>query len=212
MSQVVICPTVTAFGSHDYRDQIELLEPFAERIHIDLMDGVFAPHVSPGLEQIWWPEHVTADLHLMFQKPSEQLEQIINRQPNLVIIHLEAEVEHVKFAAELQRAGIKAGLALLQSTTVEQAADLLTYFDDIMVYSGKLGEHGGVADLGLLDKVHQLKVRHPLIEISWDGGINDQNARQLIEAGVNVLNVGSYIHGADNPQEAYAKLKSLIGA
>src|ERR1700753_2375748 len=67
MNPVAICPTITAFGTHDYRAQMEMLEPFAERIHIDLMDGVFAPHISPGLDQIWWPDSITADLHLMYQ-------------------------------------------------------------------------------------------------------------------------------------------------
>jgi ribulose-phosphate 3-epimerase len=191
---------------------MELLEPFAERIHIDLMDGVFAPHLSPDLEQVWWPPAITADLHLMFQKPLEQFEKTIKLHPNLVIIHLEAEVDHKIYAEALHAAGIRAGLALMQTTTVEQSASLLTYFDDIMVYSGNLGEHGGVADLRLLNKVRQLRAQYPDKEISWDGGVNDQNARQLVDAGVNVLNVGGYIHNAPNPEEAYAKLKSVIGA
>jgi ribulose-phosphate 3-epimerase len=212
MNQVAICPTITAFGMHDYRAQMEVLESFAERIHIDLMDGIFAPHVSPGLEQVWWPPQITADLHLMFQKPAEHIEQIIKLHPNLVIIHLEAEVDHVKFAADLQAAGIRVGLALLQSTRLDQAVELIPHFDDVMVYSGHLGEHGGVADLSLLDKVRQLKLQHPLIEISWDGGINDQNAKQLVEAGVSVLNVGGFIASADSPQEAYAKLRAVIKA
>ncbi len=52
----VICPTVTAYDPHEYREQMERVEPFAKRIHIDLMDGHFAPTKSPGLKHVWWPD------------------------------------------------------------------------------------------------------------------------------------------------------------
>jgi ribulose-phosphate 3-epimerase len=210
MDKVSICPTVTAFDPHEYRRQIELLEGFAQRIHIDLMDGIFAPHVSPELSQVWWPDNLTADIHLMFQKPGEQLGQLIRLKPNLVIIHYEAEVDHEYFAAKLHENGIKAGLALLQGTSVEQAEELIPLFDDVMVFSGNLGEHGGKADPSLYEKVRQIRAKYPEIEISWDGGISDQNAAQLTEAGVSVLNVGGFIHQSQNPQEAYAILKKLV--
>jgi len=83
-------------------------------------------------------------------------------------------------------------------------------FDHVLVFSGNLGRHGGEADLGLLEKVRQIKAHHPEVEIGWDGGINDQNVKQLVEAGVEVLNVGGYIQKADDPEHAYATLKRVI--
>jgi ribulose-phosphate 3-epimerase len=210
MDKVSICPTVTAFDAHEYRRQVELLETFAERIHIDLMDGQFAPHVSPDLSQVWWPKNLIADLHLMYKKPGDYLDQLIRLKPNLVIIHFEAEVDHQDFVGRLHEHGIKAGLALLQDTTVDQAAELIPLFDDVMVFSGNLGEHGGTADESLQNKVRQIKAQFPGTEISWDGGINDQNAVPLVEAGVSVLNVGGFIQKAGNPEEAYAILKTLV--
>lgn len=205
-----IAPTVTAFEPHEYRDQMETLESFAQRIHIDLMDGIFAPTTSPSVEQIWWPEGVTADIHLMYQRPSEQLEQLIRLKPSLVIIHAEAEVDFVDFAAKLHESGIKAGLALLADTSVESIAKILANYDHALIFSGKLGFHGGHADISLLGKVRQVREKLPSIEISWDGGINDQNAKILVEGGVQVLNTGGYIQKAPDPATAYAKLKSLI--
>src|SRR6185437_8303047 len=81
----VVCPTVTAFDAHEYRAQVELLEPFAKRLHIDLMDGRFAPTKSPELETIWWPENVTADIHIMYVQPEAHLEQLVKLKPHLVI-------------------------------------------------------------------------------------------------------------------------------
>jgi ribulose-phosphate 3-epimerase len=205
----VICPTVTAFEPHAYRSQIEKLD-FAKRLHIDLMDGEFAPTKSPSLAQIWWPATVTADIHLMYQQPMDYIDQLIKLRPHLVVIHNEAHVHHMEFAARLHQHDIESGLAILQNTPVEYAYQIMHSFDHVLIFSGDLGKHGGVADLDLLDKVRKVREHHPDAEIGWDGGINDQNASQLVEAGVDVLNVGGFIQNANQPQEAYAKLKSVI--
>jgi ribulose-phosphate 3-epimerase len=210
MSQVVICPTVTAYDTHEYRRQMEVLEKFASRIHIDLMDGLFTPNLSPDLKHVWWPDNLTADIHLMYQNPANYLSQFIQLKPRLVVIHIEADGDHRLTANKLHEAGIKAGLAILQKTSAEAAYELLPDFDHVMVYSGNLGEHGGQADLSLLDKVRELRSRFPRIEISWDGGINDQNARQLVEAGVDVLNLGGFLQKSEDPAAAYNTITRII--
>jgi ribulose-phosphate 3-epimerase len=137
------------------------------------------------------------------------LKQLIHLKPNLVIIHNEAHVHHMHFAAELHKEGIKAGLAILRETPVEWAYQVMHSFDHVLVFSGKLGYHGGEADLGLIDKVKKIREHHPEAEIGWDGGIDDKNAKALIDAGVDVLNVGGFIQRSDNPEAAYGTLKAI---
>lgn len=206
----VICPTVTAFDPHEYRAQMEAIKPFTKRVHIDLMDGQFAPSLSPSLAQSWWPHELKADLHLMYQKPMDYVEQLIHLKPNLVIIHNEAEVHHMHFAAQLHKEGIKVGLAVLQDTPIDYAYQIMHSFDHVLVFSGHLGYHGGEADLELLDKVRAIRKHHPDAEIGWDGGVDDKNAKQLVEAGVDVLNVGGFVQKAADPAAAYAKLQEVI--
>ena len=149
----VVCPTITAYDAHEYREQMERIESFAKRVHIDLMDGEFAPTRSPGLDHVWWPHHLKADIHLMYQRPMEFLDQLIKLKPHMVIVHNEVEVHHMHFAAELHRHGIKTGLALLAETPIEWAHQIMHSFDQVLIFSGHLGYHGGEADLGLLEKV-----------------------------------------------------------
>lgn len=204
-----ICPTVTAFDSDEYRRQMDALTPFASRVHIDLMDGVFAPTKSPDLHHVWWPHQLEADIHLMYQKPMDYIAQLIKLHPRRVIIHNEADVHHMHFAAQLHAHGIEVGLAVLHDTPIEYAYQIMHAFDQVLVFSGKLGYHGGEADLGLLDKVQKIREHHPEVEIAWDGGINNQNTPQLIAAGVDVLNVGGFIHHASNPKKAFEELQAL---
>jgi len=206
----VICPTITAFDSAEYRQQIEQAQGFAKRLHIDLMDGQFAPTKSPSLDHVWWPHELEADIHLMYQKPMEVIDKLIELKPSMVIIHNEADVHHMYFSAKLHLHGIKTGLAILQETPVEWAFQIMHSFDHVLVFSGHLGYHGGQADLSALDKVKKIRAHHPEVEIGWDGGINDQNIQELVEAGVQVLNVGGYVQKSPDPKQAYAKLIELI--
>ena len=206
----VICPTVTAFDPHEYRLQIERIAAFTTRVHLDLMDGEFAPSKSPNLDQIWWPHSMQADIHLMYQRPMDFLDQLKKLNPRMVIIHNEADVNHVQFADELHKENILVGLAVLQETLIEHTYKIMHSFDQVLVFSGNLGHHGGEADLGLLDKVQKIKEHHPGVEIAWDGGISDQNAKQLIDGGVDVLNVGGFIQKSETPQGAYDKLVAVI--
>ena len=202
----VICPTVTAFNATEYSEQLKRIAPFAKRVHIDLMDGQFAPSRSPSFNEIRMPHDLEVDIHLMYQEPMAVLEQLIRMRPHMVVIHNEASVHHMHFTAELHKHGINVGLAILQETPIEWAYQIMHSFDHVLVFSGHLGYHGGQADLGLLDKVRKIQEHHPDAEIGWDGGINADNARQLIQAGVEVLNVGGFIQKSDNPSAAYATL------
>ena len=206
----IICPTVTAYDEYDYNEQLKALKPFAQNVHIDLMDGQFAPTQSPDLAHLWWPHEMTADIHLMYQKPMDYIDQLIKLKPRMVIIHNEADVHHMDFAARLHAAGIEAGLAVLRDTPIEYAHQVMHSFDHVLIFSGNLGYQGGsTADLGCLDKVKYVKEHHPEVEIGWDGGINQLNTKLLMDGGVDVLNVGGFIKNADDPEAAFNLLVSL---
>lgn len=208
----IICPTVTAYEPHEYREQMERIAHFAERIHVDFMDGLFAKAKSPTLQQAWWPHSIPIDLHMMYIRPDIYVHKIIDLEPTMVIIHAEAEGEFEPFAKKLRNAGIKVGVALLPKTKTSLIEPALELIDHVLIFSGNLGHFGGQADLDLLKKVFRLKHIKPELEIGWDGGINESNAKDLAKGGVDVLNVGGFIQKATHPETAYATLHSIIGS
>lgn len=205
----VICPTVMGASSREYREAIERVAEFAERIHIDFADGVFAPTKLEPIEEAWWPVGMLIDFHIMYQKPLEHLETVIMHQPNLAIVHAEADGAW-EFLRELSGLGIHRGVALLKDTPADIIKPHLNNIDHVLVFSGDLGYYGGKADLELLDKVQQLKGLKPDLEIGWDGGVNEGTARTLMEGGVDVLNVGGAIQKAADPEAAYGILVAGI--
>lgn len=205
-----IAPTVTATEPHAYREQMTRAASFAKRVHVDLADGQLAPvHLLHPLH-VWLPEGIQCDIHVMFKRPISVQRRLIDLQPDLVIFHSEAEGDFYKLTGPYKAAGIKVGLALLQDTSVEAIAPVIQELDHVLVFSGNLGYHGGHADLTLLDKVKSLKRLNSRLEIGWDGGINDGNARKLQKGGVDVFNVGGFIQRASDPQAAYDKLEALL--
>lgn len=206
-----IAPTITAESLDEYRRQLGVLERFARHIHLDMMDGAFAPTKSIRLDQVWWPEHLRVDIHMMFKDPGEELDMLIELKPRLVIVHAEASGDFGSVADELHKHHIKVGVALLQKTGVKTIAPALPIIDHVLVFSGNLGHQGGShVDLTLISKVRQLRELKPELEIGWDGGINVGNIRALAEAGVDVLNVGGYIAHASNPALAYDTLQNAL--
>lgn len=205
----LICPTVLASDKAEFAKQINNIN-FARRIQLDFMDGEFAPTKSISLEEAWLPENTQSDLHLMFKKPYDSMETILKLKPHMVIIHAEAEVDHVQMAAELNRSGILAGICLLPETTIESVKPILKSFDHLLIFGGNLGHFGGQADLNQLHKAVEAKEFHPQLEVGWDGGANDQNARQMVSNGIDVINVGGFIQKATDPKKAYNNLVELL--
>lgn len=209
----VICPTVTAGSSHSFKEQMERVSKLSERVHIDLMDGEFTPHTSVSIDQVWWPHAMHADIHLMYKNPGKYIDKLIALKPNLVMVHAEADGNFYDIAGALKVAGIRVGIAMLPRTSVAEIYGAINDIDHVLIFSGALGSFGGHADLHLLQKVHAIKRANKNIEISWDGGVNEQNAAHLISGGVDVLSTGGYIHKADDPANAYARLKDIaLGA
>lgn len=207
----IITPTVTAENTHQFREQIQRLEVFAKRIHLDLMDGEFAPSKSISVNQIFWSTAFDQiDIHLMYKKPEKYIDDLIKQQPDLIILHAEADGDIRSLLQKIKNNGIKAGVSLLKDSEVTVYADLIEVCDHVLVFSGNLGYFGGQVDLRLLDKVKQIRSLSNGIEIGWDGGINDQNAKELVEGGIDVLNVGGFIQRSEDPEESFNRLNSLI--
>lgn len=205
----VVCPTVLAADKKEYERQMDVVAKLAHRVQIDLSDGFFAATPTIGVQDAWWPAGVKADIHLMYKNPEEAYREILKHRPNLVIIHAEAEGDFETFITVCRSYGAKVGVALLQNTSTETITPALEKIDHVLIFSGDLGKFGGVADLSLIQKIHELRALKPNLEIGWDGGINDQNAAELAMGGVDILNVGGYIQSSENPHHAYAILERI---
>ena len=207
----IITPAILATNPEEYKEQVEKIFPFAERVHIDVTDGEFAPNLTLPETQIWWPQEWKVDIHMMVARPSEHIDTIIQLNPNMVIFHAEVEEDLVPIFERLKNETmIKPGLALLRSTVPETVAPAIQAAEHILIFSGNLGEMGGRASMMQLEKIRLIKEINNNVEIGWDGGANLSNVFNLTQSGVDVVNVGSAIMNSQNPERSYKQMEAEI--
>lgn len=208
----IVCPTVLADSVNDYKAQLERVAGFAKRIHLDMADGEFAPSKTVSIRDMWRPDGIEINLHVMYQRPHEYLQDMLALKPRLIILHAECSSDIPKLADDIHAAGVQVGLALLADTPVEKIKPYLDNIDHVLLFAGTLGSHGGVARMDTLVKAGELKSLKPSLEIGWDGGVKAENAAELVAGGVDVLNAGGAIQHADDPKAAYEKLQAATAA
>lgn len=202
----VVAPCITVETPDLYTQALERLKPFAERVHIDISDGEFAPTFLLGADQLSWPESWQVDIHAMVARPSEYLPTLIKLKPQLIILHSEADEDLSPHIQQIKQAGIKAGLALLKTTVPKTVAHLIESVDHVLIFSGNLGHYGGTASMMQLEKVRLVRMIKPAVEIGWDGGASVANAYSLSQGGIDVINSGGAINKSDDPEKVYRNM------
>lgn len=205
-----IAPAITVETTDQFKSQMEKIHQLADRVHIDITDGEFAPTFLVNPSEVWWPEGWHADIHAMVARPSEYVDQLIALRADLIIFHAEAQEDLLPIIQKVKAAGMKAGIALLKPTVPSTVATLIEAVDHVMIFSGDLGHYGGTASLMQLEKVRLIRAIKPEVEIGWDGGVNLENAFGLTQGGVDVLNVGGTIAKSADPGATYSSLVAEI--
>lgn len=206
----VIAPAILVDTPEAYKASVDRYHPFAQRVHIDLSDGEFTPSFTVGIDQLWWPQEWTVDIHAMVARPMEYIEPLVALKPHTIIFHVEAVADIVPILKRVKQAGVRAGIALQRPTVPSTVEEAIKEADHVMVFTGNLGQYGGTASLMQLEKVRLIKAINPNVEIGWDGGVNVDNAYTLTQGGVDVLNVGGAIANAVEAGQVYATLVSEI--
>lgn len=207
----IISPAILAETPDQYKEQADRISGFAERVHIDITDGVFAPTMTVSPSDLWAPAGWTVDIHAMVNDLDAYLPQLIALRPHLIIIHAEASGgDVVQSLRQIKQAGIMAGLALLRPTVPSTVEPMIKEAEHVLIFSGNLGKFGGSASMMQIEKIKLIKSINNSVEIGWDGGIMVDNAYNLVQGGVNVLNVGGAIHKATDPHRIFTRLQEEI--
>ncbi|MEW9991149.1 ribulose-phosphate 3-epimerase [Clostridium butyricum] len=187
----------------------------AEFIHIDVMDGSFVPNISFGFPIIKSIRKITDkvfDVHLMIDNPSHYIDDFIEAGADLITVHYEADRHIDRTINYIKSKGKMAGVALNPGTPVSVLKNLIPNLDMVLIMSVNPGFGGQKFIPYSLDKINEVKQfsekLNPELLIQVDGGIGCGNAKEVIDAGANVIVAGSAVFNGGDVSE---NIKALRG-
>ena len=201
MSSIKIAPSILSADFGQLGNEIKRLEEGgADMIHVDVMDGHFVPNLTIGPPVIKTLRNYTKlpfDVHLMIAPVHKYIKNYAEAGADIITIHPEATKDLISSINKIKSYKKKVGISLNPETSIDKVLPVLNLIDLVLVMSVNPGFGGQKFIEKTLEKVKFLrkeidkKKLHTLIEI--DGGINFQNSKKAIEAGVDILVSGTTI-------------------
>ena len=202
-----ISPSVLGADPLRLGEEIELVEKLGMSwLHIDNMDGHFVPNISYGpgfVKAIRRETHLFLDVHLMFEHPLRYVQAYAKAGADLITVHVEASDDAQTVLREIAALGVKAGVSINPDTDPEVIRPLLPLCDLVLVMTVEPGFGGQSMRQDCIDKLPVIREmiretgREILLEV--DGGVKMDNAHLAIEAGADVLVIGTGFFRAENP-------------
>ena len=212
-----IAPSVLAADFGNLQRDCEMINNSeADWFHIDVMDGHFVPNISygmPVIKAIKKHAKKPLDVHLMIEKPERYIEEFARIGADIITVHYESTIHLDRTLTQIINSGCKPGVVLNLTTPVSVLEDILPKCYMVLIMSINPGFGGQKFEEITYQKVKKLRKMindqglNTHIEI--DGGVNNTNARKLIDSGADVLVAGSFVFKCKNPSKTIKELKSV---
>lgn len=210
-----IAPSILSADFLHLQEEINKIENAgADFLHIDVMDGHFVPNLTFGpvvVEKIAKHTSLPLDIHLMVENIGFFVDLFVSYSPRFLSFHIEEEKHVHRLISHIRKSSISPAIALNPHTPLQVLDHILCDIDMVLVMSVNPGFGGQSFIPQSFEKIKRLKEKieryNPQCLIQVDGGVNQENARLLKEAGVDILVAGSYIFGQEDYKSAIDSLR-----
>lgn len=214
---IIVSPSILSADLADLKTDIRRIENSgADRIHFDVMDGVFVNNISFGIPVLKCVKSITdmfIDVHLMIIDPMKYVDAFVDAGADMITFHIESDVDVKATIDKIHSRGVKAGITIKPATPVEKVYEYLPYIENILIMSVEPGFGGQGFIHETMEKVSSVKKMITengydcLVQV--DGGINDVTAEIAIKAGADDIVSGTYLFKSDDMRKAVDNIKSI---
>jgi ribulose-phosphate 3-epimerase len=211
----LIAPSMLSADFGNIQRDVEMINnSVADWFHIDIMDGVFVPNISfgfPVLKAIAKHAKKPLDVHLMIVQPERYIQAFKDAGAHVLSVHYEACTHLHRTVQEIHAAGMMPGVAINPHTNISLLEDIIADIDLVCVMSVNPGFGGQKFIEGTYQKVESLNNliarKNSRAKIEIDGGVDLQNASNLVKAGADVLVAGNTVFASKDPGATILKLQ-----
>ena len=187
----------------------------ADAAHIDVMDNHFVPNLTIGLPVVKRLQEITPiplDVHLMIERPDSEALRFAEFGVDSITFHLEAARDPLELIRNLRDLGVKPAISIKPGTSVQDAIDLISHVDMVLVMTVEPGFGGQQMIEDTLDKLPPMRAainaKAPSVTLQVDGGITEQNIGRVARLGADCFVAGSAVFSGANPAERVAALRA----
>ena len=203
-----VLPAIIAEDQRQLDKMLNRIKGFARHIMLDVMDGVFVSGRSLDFDYEL-PTGPRYQAHLMVEDPLRRLGGLVGKA-DTAIIHVESVKDIPEVINVTLDHGLGAFLAINPDTPVDAVAPHISKLEGVLVMTVHPGSYGSPFLSWCLGKVEAFRALDGDLVIEVDGGINPETAVRAVEAGANMVAVGSYIVASDHPMKAYTRLVEAV--
>lgn len=209
MPPIKIAPSILSADFGNLDREIKSVEEYADLIHVDVMDGHFVPNITIGPEVVkCLKSKKPLDCHLMIENPERYVEDFAKAGASIITVHQEVCPDLLEIIEKIRKLGKKAGVSLKPRTPLEVLGEeVLNKVDLVLLMTVNPGFAGQGFMKMVLPKIQALRQKMTELDIEVDGGINQETAKLVKEAGANILVAGSYIFKSKNRKRAISSLR-----
>jgi ribulose-phosphate 3-epimerase len=217
---IKLAPSILSADFARLGEQIEeVAGAGADYIHVDVMDGHFVPNISIGAPVVAAIRPLTSlplDVHLMIERPERYIDDFVKAGADIITVHVEAARHLTSTIKAIKEMGVRAGVSLNPPTPLSAVDEFIRHVDLVLVMSVNPGFGGQSFIPETLPRIERMRKiiedRRPGIELEVDGGINAENAPEIVAAGADVLVAGNSVFRAEEGiSGAMQRLREAIG-